>query len=96
MVIFKEDITDVRFKDIRSKKKRNNNCDICSVTIAGAFVIHGVKVRRRNGRYEVALPERRVGVNDESKPVITYLSLEFKDALTEVVLNKYFSLIDNK
>jgi hypothetical protein len=93
MVILKEDITDVRFKDERSTKKRNENCGICSVTIANSFVIHGIKVRKRGGKYEVALPERRVGLNDESKPVVTYLSLDFKDALTEVVLGAYFEKI---
>mgnify|MGYP001746405166 CR=1 FL=1 len=81
MVILKEDITDVRFKDERSTKKRNENCGICSVTIANSFVIHGIKVRKR------------VGLNDESKPVVTYLSLDFKDALTEVVLGAYFEKI---
>lgn len=93
MVFVKEDIKDIRFSSVRSTRKMNDNCGLCSVAIGDVLVIHGVKVKKRSGRYEVCLPERRVGKDDESKPVVTYLSLDFKEALTEAVLNKYFSLI---
>lgn len=94
MVLVKEDIKDIRFSSFRSTKKLNGNCGLCSVAVADCLVIHGVKVRKRGGRYEVALPERRVGKDDESKPVVTLLSLEFKEHLTAAVLNKYFSLLE--
>ena len=87
------EITSIRFSNSKPTEKSNDICGLCSVSIENSIVIHGVKVRRINNEMLIALPERRVGKDNKFKPVITFLTNEFKDKMKTAVLNEYYALI---
>lgn len=88
------EITEVRFANAKPKPSGNGVCGLCSVSLDNLIVIHGVKVKMTNSKLSVFLPARKVGDNDKTKPVVTFMDYQFKQDLTKTVIDAYLKIIE--
>lgn len=85
------EIKDIRFSHAKTTNKSSGAVALCSVNIDNKFIIHGVKVEKVSGMLKVKMPERPVGISEKMKPVVTVFNHDFKNYLSDKVLQGYYA-----
>lgn len=82
-------ITDVRIRKVTKEGKMKA---IVSITIAGEFVVHDIKVIEGDKGLFIAMPSRR-STDGEFRDVAHPIKSETRSELQSIILNKYEELL---
>lgn len=86
------DITDVRIRKIGDDSKMKA---VASITIAGEFVVHDIKVIEGQNGLFIAMPSKKMGEGD-FRDIAHPLKSETRNQLKELILKAYDELGDEE